>query len=477
MRAGAALYALACTAGVRSRHPDGRQRRPPGNAVRPPLLALALWRRRPLALALAAPAAPVLAVDAPVRDTLHALRRPGVTAAFYAAAEPLPAGGSARRGASRSPHPQPLGARPRRAPFPLARGWERQLDARVQRPVLRGRAVDPIAYRTWLTPGRRVRRDPGARLDYAGDPRGAAGARRPALPAPGVGERRLARVPVPARSGQARRSPWQPEQPSPSRATKPGPVDVRVRYTPYWTHLAGRLRGARPRRPHAASAQAPAGTGSESIGAAGAVALVRRVRLTCRKSGRQPVNMPRLPMLARLRRLEARLLPHGVLDVLRQLALFAAAYWAYRLARGAVNGRRRRRLRRTRASSSRSSRPPASSSSRRSRRGPSGIQWLIDFSSWMYVNSQGSVTLGALVFIYLFHNASFYFVRNMFMVAMGIALVGYVAVPDRPAALHAGVGLRRLGGRVHRDPAGQRRGQRAVQPVRGGALDARRASR
>ena len=39
-----------------------------------------------------------------------------------------------------------------------------------------------------------------------------------------------------------------------------------------------------------------------------------------------------------------------------------------------------------------------------------------------------------LAFIYLLRNEHFYFVRNMFMVAMGIALVGYVALPDRAAA-------------------------------------------
>ena len=57
---------------------------------------------------------------------------------------------------------------------------------------------------------------------------------------------------------------------------------------------------------------------------------------------------------------------------------------------------------------------------------------IIDFASWVYLNCQTSVTLGALVFLYLFHNKSFYFVRNMFMVAMGIALVGYTVLPTAP---------------------------------------------
>jgi hypothetical protein len=50
----------------------------------------------------------------------------------------------------------------------------------------------------------------------------------------------------------------------------------------------------------------------------------------------------------------------------------------------------------------------------------------------MYINAQTSVTLGCLMFLYLFHNARFYYVRNMFMVAMGIALIGYIVYPTAP---------------------------------------------
>ena len=59
--------------------------------------------------------------------------------------------------------------------------------------------------------------------------------------------------------------------------------------------------------------------------------------------------------------------------------------------------------------------------------------WLMDIADWTYLNAHYVVTLGALVFIYLRRNDSFYFVRNMFMIAMLIALVGYAAVPDRAA--------------------------------------------
>jgi hypothetical protein len=50
----------------------------------------------------------------------------------------------------------------------------------------------------------------------------------------------------------------------------------------------------------------------------------------------------------------------------------------------------------------------------------------------MYINAQTSITLGALAWIYLRRNPSFYFVRNMFLVAFGIALIGYTVFPTAP---------------------------------------------
>jgi hypothetical protein len=62
----------------------------------------------------------------------------------------------------------------------------------------------------------------------------------------------------------------------------------------------------------------------------------------------------------------------------------------------------------------------------------SGSHALMDFSSWLYVNAQTSITLAALVYLYVRHNGSFYFVRNMFAIAMLIALVGYAVFPTAP---------------------------------------------
>ena len=61
-----------------------------------------------------------------------------------------------------------------------------------------------------------------------------------------------------------------------------------------------------------------------------------------------------------------------------------------------------------------------------------GQRVLIDMANFMYVNSHFVMTTGALVWLYLRHNDRFYFVRNMFMIAMGLALLGYVLMPTAP---------------------------------------------
>jgi hypothetical protein len=58
--------------------------------------------------------------------------------------------------------------------------------------------------------------------------------------------------------------------------------------------------------------------------------------------------------------------------------------------------------------------------------------WLIDLANQIYLNSQFSITLAFLIWLYLFRNESYYFVRNMFVVAMGLALVGYTLYPTAP---------------------------------------------
>jgi hypothetical protein len=137
-------------------------------------------------------------------------------------------------------------------------------------------------------------------------------------------------------------------------------------------------------------------------------------------------------VMARVRSV-ARLLPHGPFDVVRQFALFFAAYQGYSLVRGFADE------------------PGVAATAFDNARGiislertlglfvePSVQAWssgsgvLIDAASWMYINAQTTVTVGALVWIYLMRNQSFYFVRNMMMTAMIIALVGYILYPTAP---------------------------------------------
>jgi hypothetical protein len=61
-----------------------------------------------------------------------------------------------------------------------------------------------------------------------------------------------------------------------------------------------------------------------------------------------------------------------------------------------------------------------------------GSRVLVDFANFMYVNSHFVMTTAFLVWLYLRHNRHFYFVRNMFMVAMAFALIGYLAMPAAP---------------------------------------------
>ncbi len=58
--------------------------------------------------------------------------------------------------------------------------------------------------------------------------------------------------------------------------------------------------------------------------------------------------------------------------------------------------------------------------------------WLIDLANQIYLNSQFSITLGFLIWLYVCRNESYYFVRNMFVVSMGLALVGYTLFPTAP---------------------------------------------
>ena len=138
-------------------------------------------------------------------------------------------------------------------------------------------------------------------------------------------------------------------------------------------------------------------------------------------------------MLARVNSLQARLLPRGPVDVARQVLLFAIAYYGYRLVRGTVDDpvgaalafQHSRDVIHLEQSLGIFVEPHIQSWVTSSR-------VLIDGASWMYINAQFTVTMACLVYIYLRHNSSFYFVRNMFAVAMWTANVGFMLFPAAP---------------------------------------------
>ena len=127
----------------------------------------------------------------------------------------------------------------------------------------------------------------------------------------------------------------------------------------------------------------------------------------------------------------SRLLPRGWVDLLRQIVLFCGAYWLYRLVRGEVDGRAAAAFANAQhivdleRSLGLFVEPAVNSWAM-------ATEWVNDLASWMYVNSHFTITTVALAFLYLRRNEHFYFVRNMFMVAMGIALVGYLVFPTAP---------------------------------------------
>ena len=121
------------------------------------------------------------------------------------------------------------------------------------------------------------------------------------------------------------------------------------------------------------------------------------------------------------------------MDAARQVALMALAYYAYRYTRGwaddpastaqaFANGREVIHIEQSlgifaeRSVQAWAETKPA----------------ITDFAGWMYINTQAVITVGALAYLYVVHNKSFYFVRNMFAVAFAVSLVGYMVIPTAP---------------------------------------------
>ncbi|MGI9020913.1 MAG: phosphatase PAP2 family protein [Solirubrobacterales bacterium] len=135
-------------------------------------------------------------------------------------------------------------------------------------------------------------------------------------------------------------------------------------------------------------------------------------------------------MRRRLSSIAARL-PRGWGDLVLQIVLFLVVYQGYQVVRGFVDGKAELAL----ANAHRIvdlERSLGTFFEPGFQQALLDQRWLIDLSNWAYFNTHFVVTAGFLTWLYLCRNDHFYFVRNMFMVAMVLALVGYAAFPTAP---------------------------------------------
>jgi membrane-associated phospholipid phosphatase len=135
-----------------------------------------------------------------------------------------------------------------------------------------------------------------------------------------------------------------------------------------------------------------------------------------------------------IRLIDTRVLPRGWKDLGRQIVVFVGLYLLYELLRGLMSspgykpfGDATKIINFERALHVFAE--------------PSVQAWaqskhvLMDALDWTYLNGHYIVTLAVLIFIYVRRNDSFNFVRNMFLIAMGIALIGYWLYPTAPPRL------------------------------------------
>jgi membrane-associated phospholipid phosphatase len=136
-----------------------------------------------------------------------------------------------------------------------------------------------------------------------------------------------------------------------------------------------------------------------------------------------------------LRKFSAKVLPKGPLDALRQVGLFVGAYLLYQLVRGLVNGNDVAKASWNATKVIDLERTLHVFVEPSIQRWALNFHWLMDIATWAYLNVNYSVTGVVLLWIYLRRNDSFYFLRNTYMIAMLIALVGYAVYPTAPPRL------------------------------------------
>jgi hypothetical protein len=245
VRAGVALYALAMIGSFAISSPMG------GNVVRlgalfaGPVLAALLWRRNRLALALLALPLVYWQWVAPVDDWARAASDPSIHQRYYAG---LLGFLQSREGGPfrveipfTDNHWESRWVAPR---VPLARGWERQVDRKVNPLFYDNRPLSAARYRIWLDNNAvRYVALPDAALDYSAAHEAALVRSKPRYLREVWSDRhwRVFAVsdPRPLASGAGRATRLAPEAVT-LKARRAGNIDVRVRFTSYWRVAVGR---------------------------------------------------------------------------------------------------------------------------------------------------------------------------------------------------------------------------------------------
>lgn len=241
LRAGVAIYALAMTASFLVDSPVGGNSTRLGAILAGPLVACALWGRNARTLALLALPLLYWQWNAPVRDWTRAAGDPSIEASYY---QGLLGFLATREGTFRVEIPFTANhweANRVARRFPLARGWERQLDVRHNRLFYEG-DLTPGRYRAWLHENAIAYVAlPDARLDYSARAEAALIRARPAFLQPVWRDAhwQVFAVASPARLADGAAVTRLGTDSVALRFPAPGRALLRVRWTPYWRVVHG----------------------------------------------------------------------------------------------------------------------------------------------------------------------------------------------------------------------------------------------
>jgi PAP2 superfamily len=138
--------------------------------------------------------------------------------------------------------------------------------------------------------------------------------------------------------------------------------------------------------------------------------------------------------------LRERFLPRGPLDLIVQLAVIAAAYYAWRYARGAVDGSMTSSFAHARDLVD-AERALGALIEPDVQEWAVGSGWPAEVARWGYANLHFKGSCLALAAIFFIYRGSYGFVRNMVLAGMAISVIGYALYPTAPPRFLPELGL------------------------------------